>query len=79
MPYEMRHVQEYVREAKRQNEKIRQAVREIERLRTRLGNDFMNEQRFRTAAGEAKQQVSEINRTLSKLDSALNDIERLSR
>lgn len=79
MPYEIRQVAEYAREARRQTQKIREGVREIERLRTRLGNEFMSEQRFRTAAGAAKQQALDIERTVLKLESALNDIERLSR
>lgn len=79
MPYEMRHVVEFAREGRRHLQAIRGALKEIENRRSRLGGDFMNEQRFRGPAGQVKQQISEIERAVQRLSSALDDIERLAR
>lgn len=79
MPYEMRQVTEFAREGRRQLQNLRSAMREIENRRSRLGSEFMNEQRFRVPANQVKQQLSEIERAVQKLSSALDDIERLAR
>jgi hypothetical protein len=79
MPYEMRRVSEFATEGRRQVQNVRNAAKEIERRRAALGGDFMNEQRFRKPAGDAKQLVADLERTAQKLSSVLDEIDRLTR